>query len=111
MLSTSKEKEILIDCIRNSAYSLSMETQGTHVIEKIILTIEEEKISFIYNLVIEKFTEFAYNINGLCVCKKSIIHTNNPETLEALRDKICINALDLIQNPFGNYVIQTAYEV
>ncbi len=88
-----------------------MDTQGTHVIEKIILAIDEDKIDFIYHLVIDRFMEFANNINGLCVCKKIIVHSNNPETLEKLREKICINALDLIQNPFGNYVIQTAFEV
>jgi hypothetical protein len=111
MLTTNSEKQILIECIRDSEFKLSMDTQGTHVIEKIILTIEEEKIDFIYRSVIERFMDFANNINGLCVCKKTIVHSSNPETIEALRDKICINALVLIQNPFGNYVIQTAYEV
>ncbi len=111
MLNTTKEKQILIECIRNSVYELSMDTQGTHVIEKIILTIEESKLDFIFYIIVDRFMELANNINGLCVCKKSIVHSNNPDTLEALRDKICNNALDLIQNPFGNYVIQTAYEV
>jgi len=67
-------------------------------------------IDFIYKTIIDNFYDLAININGLCVCKKAIIHSNNLDNLESLREKVFQNALALIQNSYGNYVIQTAYE-
>jgi hypothetical protein len=67
-------------------------------------------VDFIFKIIINNFYDLAVNINGLCVCKKAIIHSNSMENLELLREQIVNNALALVQNSFGNYVIQTAYE-
>lgn len=51
------------------------------------------------------------NCNGLCVAKKIIIHATNPNTLSKILKKIIENGINLIQNSFGNYVIQAALDV
>ena len=53
----------------------------------------------------------ANNCNGLCVAKKIIIHATNPNTLSKILKKILENGINLIQNSFGNYVIQAALDV
>jgi hypothetical protein len=53
----------------------------------------------------------ANNVNGLCVCKKIIIHSQHIQTLEEIRKKLADNAMTLIQNPYGNYTIQIAFDV
>jgi hypothetical protein len=109
-LNESREKEILLDMVKDSILELSYDTQGTHVVEKVIISYDENVIDSIYKTIINNFYDLAININGLCVCKKAIIHSNNLDNLEMLRGKIYQNALPLIQNTYGNYVIQTAYE-
>ncbi len=68
-------------------------------------------MQFIYDMVINKFMYLANHSNGLCVVKKVIIHATNIDTLNKLKDLIIDNAMYLIQNPFGNYVIQVAFDV
>jgi hypothetical protein len=53
----------------------------------------------------------ANNCNGLCVAKKIIIHATNPNSLSKILKKILENGINLIQNSFGNYVIQAALDV
>lgn len=53
----------------------------------------------------------ANNSNGLCVIKKIIIHCNKKSTLEKIQSKLIENSLILIQNPYGNYAIQVAFDV
>jgi hypothetical protein len=47
----------------------------------------------------------------LCVCKKIIMHCQNMKTRKVIRDKIADAAVSLVQNPFGNYVMQVVIEV
>ena len=62
-------------------------------------------------MVINNFMYLANHSNGLCVVKKVIIHATNIDTLNELKDLIIDNAMYLIQNPYGNYVIQVAFDV
>lgn len=71
----------------------------------------EELVKFIYDLVIDNFMMLANHNNGLCVVKKVIIHTQTKETIDKIRESIIINAMYLIQNPYGNYAIQVAFDV
>lgn len=76
-----------------------------------IVCYDEELISHIYEVVIQNYLLLANNQNGLCIAKKVIIHARNIETLQEIRNKIASNLLNLIQNAYGNYAIQVAFEV
>ena len=43
--------------------------------------------------------------------KKLISNVQNPETIKRISQKILDNCLNLVQNPFGNYAIQHAFDV
>lgn len=49
--------------------------------------------------------ELATNNNGLCVIKKLIFWCQGTEQGNRLREKIAENAIELVQNPFGNYAV------
>ena len=66
-LRTDKEKHLVIKTIKTNAIEMFYDSQGVHVIEKIIICFEEEKISFIYDLALENFMKLANNTNGLCI--------------------------------------------
>jgi hypothetical protein len=90
---------------------LSEDCFGTHVIEKIISCYEQKSIQFIYDLVINNFLYLANHMNGLCIVKKAIIHASSQETIEIIKNLIISNFMKLVQNPYGNYAIQVAFDV
>jgi len=53
----------------------------------------------------------ANHMKGLCVVKKAIQLVKNPELFDKFKKIITDNALALVHNPYGNYAIQTAFEV
>ena len=69
-LRTDTEKNMVIETIKGNAIQMFYDSQGVHVIEKIIICFEEEKISFIYDLSLASFMKLANNTNGLCIVKK-----------------------------------------
>ncbi len=53
----------------------------------------------------DQFIDLAKNTNGLCVVKKLVQFTKSPEQTDMLMNKIYVHAIDLVQDPFGNYAI------
>jgi hypothetical protein len=90
---------------------LCLDPYGTHVIEKIVSCFKEDHVGFIYDYVIANFMKLSNHNNGLCVVKKIIIHAAKSETIERLKELLVSNAMMLIQNPYGNYAIQVAFDV
>jgi len=71
----------------------------------------DEEIAFIYEDILENFMLLANHMKGLCVVKKAIQQLKNLELQEKFKIIITDNALALVHNPYGNYAIQTAFEV
>ncbi len=110
-LETKEEKLIFVESFQGKILDMCLDSQGTHVIEKIITCFEEEIIEDCYKVIIDNMLTLADNVNGLCVCKKIIIHAKNPKTIKKIREKLTENVIFLVQNVYGNYVIQMAIEV
>lgn len=71
----------------------------------------ESKRQFIFDEVFEHFIELAKNTNGLCVIKK-LVQILKDETQQAhLMQIIADNAIDLVQDPYGNYAITEVINV
>lgn len=71
---------------------------------------DEEMIANVIDTIIENFLILANNVNGLTVCKKIIVSSQHPEIRYRVQRKLIENAILLIQNPFGNYALQSAFE-
>jgi hypothetical protein len=110
-LSSNEEKSLIIDCIKDYLLDLCYDSQGVHVIEKIIICFDEDLLQFAYELIINNFMNLANHSNGLCVIKKIIIHASKKETINKIMLRIVDNCLNLVQNPYGNYAIQVALDV
>jgi len=95
----------------NNVIEMVYDPQGVHVIEKIIICFDEDKVSFIYDYALQNFMKLANNTNGLCIIKKITAHAKNEETIRKIQQKLLENCNSLIQNPFGNYAIQAAVDV
>ena len=112
-INNEKEQEIIFNGIINNLMKLCIDVYGTHVIEKIFSSFNYEKyLIYISNFILENFVFLVNNSNGLCVVKKEIlieykIKNNN---FKKLKNLLIENSLILIQNPFGNYALQTVID-
>ena len=111
-LTTSEEKQIIIKTIHKFLLELSLNKYGTHVICKIILFFEYQYITSIISFVINNFMLLSLDSNGLCIVKKIVALENSTQTMYYLiiKDILLKNAETLIQNPYGNYVLQVAFD-
>lgn len=99
----------LIILSNNGLYFLQ-DSQGTHVIQNILKCFEESQRQWVLDEVNEKFIELAMNNSGLCVIKLIITKTAKLQNRALLMKKLVANAIELAQNPYGNYAIQQAFD-
>ena len=104
------EKNIIISSIKDHIEVLIYDPFGCHVLEKILTFIEEENISFIYLYIFDNFLKLAYNSNGICTIKKLLVLTQEHYLHNKIKTIIINNSYDLIQHPYGNFVIQGIVE-
>ena len=77
-----------------------------------ILNFNEIEVESIMFDLIDNLMLLANHNKGLCVIKKVIqIRSKKEKYMKKIISIIVDNALALVYNPYGNYVIQTALEV
>jgi hypothetical protein len=109
-MTSESERGVIIKEVKEFSLILSMDLYGSHVIEKMLACFSQTNIDFLYNVLIENFVELANHCNGLCAIKKLIMHASSEVSIEKIKYILAENALILVQNPYGNYAIQTALE-
>ena len=75
------------------------------------MKVEESKRPKINSILLENFKELALNANGICVLKKFISTIKSETNKEEIYKKILKDVLEIIKNPFGNYIVQMIVEV
>lgn len=113
LFSSDEEVEIFLKMLNhdNNLVKMIKENSAIHVIEKIIMSLPEQIISFIYEFTFQNFLNLSINQNGLFVVKKILMNCKNPCNQLRLQSLIIKNFNVLITNAIGNHVIQTALEV
>ena len=109
-LNTKIEKNIIISAIKDRFEELIYDPFGCHVLEKLLVCFEDEYIMFIYTYIFDNFLVLANNNNGICIIKKILTFTNKKRLHEKLKNIVKENALFLIQQSYGNFVIQVIVE-
>jgi hypothetical protein len=70
-------KESLLE--NNNICYLAKDKEGHHMLEKIINTFSEQRREYIFNVICDSFGELAVDKHSLCVLKKLIEFTKNPD--------------------------------
>ena len=109
-LNTKFEKNIIISAIKDRFEELIYDPFGCHVLEKLLVCFEDEYVMFIYSYIFDNFLTLANNNNGICIIKKILTITNKKRLHEKLKSIVKENALYLIQQSYGNFVIQVIVE-
>ena len=110
---TDEEKNIIVNSLKKYLMKLSFDVYGAHVIEKLLINFNyENHLQNILNFITENFMILSNNSNGLCIIKKIIIIENKykGERFNKIKLILIKKALELIQNPYGNYALQTAID-
>ena len=109
-LNSKIEKNIIISAIKDRFEELIYDPSGCHVLEKILICFEDEYTTFIYSYIFDNFLYLANNNNGICIIKKILTFINKKNLHEKLKKIVKENALYLIQQSYGNFVIQVIIE-
>ena len=112
-LISDEEKNIIVNSLKKNLMKLCFDVYGAHVIEKIIINFDYEKhLDNILNFISDNFLFLSNNSNGLCIVKKTITleYKYKGERFNKMKNNLKQKALELIQNPYGNYALQTAID-
>jgi len=110
IINLEDEEMIIKESIENSILQLSFDNNGTHVIQKLISCIDEEKRNYLNNQIIVNLSKLVVDPNGICIAKSFIAANTSLEIKKKTIEAILANCLEILQNPFGNYVIQEVFE-
>ena len=106
------EQQLLGECIRRNAISLSCDQRGTHIVQKFLSNCGDE--STLNELCRELLTHFQIlmnNAHGICVYIKMMRIPSAAQVKLSLCEIISAQMFDVIRNPYGNYLVQTVLDV
>jgi hypothetical protein len=104
-LGSGEEIRLVRDSLRGSVVALIQDLNGNHVIQKCLHKMEPNDNQFIYDAVAQHCVQVASHRHGCCVMQRCIEHASEAQKMQ-LVNEIRNNALALVQDAFGNYVVQ-----
>ena len=104
-LSTPKQTQAIIQALSRDVVTLIKDLNVNHVIQKCLNRLQADDNQFVYDAVAAKCIEVATHRHGCCVLQRCIDHASRPQRMQLVRE-ITTDALTLVQDPFGNYVVQ-----
>ncbi|KAK4667282.1 hypothetical protein QC763_307810 [Podospora pseudopauciseta] len=104
-VSNEVQIQMITDALKMQVVTLIQDLNGNHVIQKCLNKLSPEQSHFIFNAVGENCIDVGTHRHGCCVLQRCIDHANGQQKAWLIQ---CItnNAYRLVQDPFGNYVIQ-----
>ena len=107
IINMPEEKKLVLSYILGNECALSLDSKGTHVLQKFISnTVDEEREQLNKNIInlIEKLIIDPY---GVCVLIKLVKHTQDKTISQKIANYITQNGpLYFIQHPYANYAVQ-----
>ena len=107
-----QEKNIILEYIQSHELELAYDTEGTHVLQKILTVFEEEVRTDLNKILIDKINlnSLCQDAKGICVIKKLISGTKDENNKRKIIENIYDNCIEIALSPFGNYIIQLIFE-
>jgi F0F1-type ATP synthase delta subunit len=62
-----QEEEIIKKAVESCIVELSLDSNGTHVMQKIISVVKEDNREEINNAILQNFVKLVFDANGICV--------------------------------------------
>lgn len=104
-LSNHEQVDLVIQALRERVVELIQDLNGNHVIQKCLNRLNSADAQFIFNAVGKSCIDVGTHRHGCCVLQRCIDHAEGLDKVNLIH-AITQHALVLVQDPFGNYVIQ-----
>lgn len=104
-ISTPIQIETIIGALRYRVVELIQDLNGNHVIQKCLNKLSSANAQFIFDAVGTHCIDVGTHRHGCCVLQRCIDHASGDQKAWLIR-QISDNAFQLVQDPFGNYVVQ-----
>ncbi|OAL01919.1 ARM repeat-containing protein [Phaeosphaeriaceae sp. SRC1lsM3a] len=104
-ISTEEQTEMIIQALSGQVVDLIQDLNGNHVIQKCLNHLKSLEAQFIFDAVGEHCITVGTHRHGCCVLQRCIDHASGFQKVELVR-KITAHSFHLVQDPFGNYVVQ-----
>jgi hypothetical protein len=104
-ISTPEQIQIITEALRFEVVPLIQDLNGNHVIQKCLNHLSPEDAQFIFDAVGTSCVIVGTHRHGCCVLQRCIDHATGHQKGQLIH-YITINAFTLVQDPFGNYVVQ-----
>jgi Pumilio-family RNA binding repeat len=96
---------VIIVALTPNVVTLIKDLNGNHVIQKCLHRLNATDNQFIYDAVSRHCVEVATHRHGCCVLQRCIDHASISQRAQLVTE-VTHHALPLVQDPFGNYVVQ-----
>lgn len=104
-ISTPGQVQTIIGALRYQVVELIQDLNGNHVIQKCLNKLSPTDAQFIFDAVGTNCIDVGTHRHGCCVLQRCIDHASGDQKAWLIR-QISNNAYTLVQDPFGNYVVQ-----
>ncbi|ROV97772.1 hypothetical protein VMCG_07373 [Cytospora schulzeri] len=104
-LSNADQVQLIIDALQGRVVELIQDLNGNHVIQKCLNKLTPLDAQFIFDAVGNQCVEVGTHRHGCCVLQRCIDHASGDQKVTLIQ-RITEHAVTLVQDPFGNYVIQ-----
>ncbi|KAK8217805.1 hypothetical protein BKA81DRAFT_377792 [Phyllosticta paracitricarpa] len=104
-VSTRDQINTIIAALCQNVVTLIQDLNGNHVIQKCLNHLGSEDAAFIFHAVGDACVIVGTHRHGCCVLQRCIDHSSGHQR-NTLIAQITDNAISLVQDPFGNYVVQ-----
>lgn len=104
-VSLPQQVHIIIEALRFRVVELIQDLNGNHVIQKCLNKLTAIDAQFIFDAVGNNCVEVGTHRHGCCVLQRCIDHATGDQKLWLIQ-RITEHARILVQDPFGNYVVQ-----
>mmetsp|Transcript_41427 Transcript_41427/g.67226 ORF Transcript_41427/g.67226 Transcript_41427/m.67226 type:complete len:777 (+) Transcript_41427:101-2431(+) len=104
-LTTPPQITLVVRSLRPGVVALSKDLNGNHVIQQCLRRLTAQQNQFVYDGIKGHCVSIATHRHGCCVLQRCIDCANQQQRLQ-LVSEIIVNAQTLVQDPFGNYVVQ-----
>jgi len=106
---SEEQIDSVIEALKSSAIALIKHNKANYLIQYCLDHLPSKHNQWIYNAVCECMEEIARDRVGCVIVKRCIDHAT-PEQREKIIAEITKKVLALVQDPFGNYVVQHVLE-
>ncbi|KAJ5670742.1 uncharacterized protein N7477_006105 [Penicillium maclennaniae] len=104
-ISTPEQTKTVIRALKQHVVDLVQDLNGNHVIQKCLNRLGAEDAEFIYEAVGTHCVTVGTHRHGCCVLQRCIDHASGDQKAKLIA-QITANSFALVQDPFGNYVVQ-----